>query len=154
MAAPRPAIQAAIAVSLLIAVPFIGSSEGKRNDPYIDMAGIPTVCYGETHVTMRHYTNAECLEMLHKSVEVYTTEVLRVTPALGEKPYVLAAVTSLTYNSGVDRYSSSSMAKLFAARQWKAGCEQFKKWVYVKGKVVKGLVNRRNKEYAICISHL
>ncbi len=151
MPSPRPAIAAVVAASLLISLPLISKSEGKRNDPYIDMAGIPTVCYGETHVKMRHYTDAECLDMLKKSVEGYTNEVLNVTPALSDRPWELAAATSLAYNTGVDRYKNSTMSKLFAQKKFSQGCSEFAKWVYVKGKKVKGLVDRRKREYAICI---
>lgn len=148
---PRPAISVGIAAALVIAVPFIGSSEGKRNDPYIDMAGIPTVCYGETNVKMRHYTDVECIAMLKKSVEGYATQVVAISPTLNDRTYELAATTSLAYNVGLGRYKQSTMAKLFAQKKWAAGCAELKKWVYVKGNKVKGLVNRRDKEYAICI---
>jgi len=35
-----------LAAALLIATPFIASHEGKRNDPYLDIAKVPSVCYG------------------------------------------------------------------------------------------------------------
>ena len=38
--------------ALLLAIPFIGGWEGKSNDPYNDIVGVKTVCYGETRVEL------------------------------------------------------------------------------------------------------
>ena len=47
----RPVIATGAALALALAVPKIATYEGKKNDPYKDLAGIPTVCYGETRNT-------------------------------------------------------------------------------------------------------
>ena len=51
-----------------IAAPFIGMWEGKRNNPYLDSVGVKTVCYGETRVPMRHYTDAQCTALLENAL--------------------------------------------------------------------------------------
>lgn len=150
----RPVIATGAALALALAVPNIARYEGKRNDPYKDLAGIPTVCYGETRVPMRHYTDAECLSLLNKAVKHFQGEVLKCSPELANRPYQLAATTSLAYNIGAKRYCSSTVAKRFKQGNWLSACENFKSWVYV-GKVKKqGLVNRRADEYRLCISHV
>ena len=46
----------------LIAV--VAQWEGKRNEPYQDIVGVWTVCYGETNTAMRRYSDGECKDML------------------------------------------------------------------------------------------
>ncbi len=48
----------------ILLIGLVGAWEGKRNDPYKDIVGVPTVCYGETRVQMRRYSDAECKDML------------------------------------------------------------------------------------------
>lgn len=155
MSKGRPALTAVVAASMLISVPFIAEKEGLRTDPYRDIAGIATVCYGETKVPMKKYTPAECKEMLEKSVEKYATPVLEMTPSLLNKPYALAAATSLAYNVGLTNYKNSTARKRFNAGNFAGGCAGIKLWdkARVNGKLqtVKGLVNRRADEYKICI---
>lgn len=152
----RPAITAVVAASMAISVPFIGEKEGLRTDPYKDIAGIPTVCYGETRVPMRRYTPEECKAMLSKAVEEFATPVLKLTPSLLNKPYALAAATSLAYNIGLPSYKNSTARKRFNAGNFAGGCSAIKLWdkAKVNGKLqtVKGLVKRRNDEYKICIN--
>jgi len=146
---------AALAATLLIATPFIGTWEGKVNDPYKDIAGIPTVCYGETRVPMRRYTDAECKEMLEEAVSEFAAPVLKATPTLADKPYALAAATSLAYNIGVGSYNGSTARKRFLKGDIKGGCSALRFWdkARVNGKLqtVKGLANRRTAEYNICV---
>jgi lysozyme len=54
------------AAALAISAPLVAKWEGKRNDPYRDIVGVPTVCYGDTRdVTMgRRVGDAECTDRL------------------------------------------------------------------------------------------
>lgn len=148
------------ALALLLAVPFIGQWEGKSNTPYKDIVGVETVCYGETRVKMRKYSNEECIEMLEKAVEKdFMNEVLKMTPTLKDRPYQLAAATSLAYNIGLSNYKGSTARRMFLAGRYKEGCEAFMRWVKVtkNGKLVevKGLVNRRRAEVKeLCLKDL
>ena len=99
---PAKVITTAIAAASAVAIPFIAGWEGKRNDPYSDIVGVKTVCYGETRVTMRRYTDAECLQMLNRAVtEDYMKPVLECTPILGYYPYALAMASSLVRASAL-----------------------------------------------------
>lgn len=67
MAVNKKAVTGGVAAAALtLAVPLIAKWEGKRNDPYRDIVGVKTVCYGETRVPMRPYSDAECTAMLRK----------------------------------------------------------------------------------------
>lgn len=143
------------AAALLLAVPFIAGWEGKSNDPYKDIVGITTVCYGETRVKMRRYTDEECKVMLEKAVDGFMQPVLKMTPTLQDRPYELAAATSLAYNIGLKNYENSSVRKQFNLGNFKQACNNFKLWNKARrmGRlvVVKGLVNRRAKETELCL---
>lgn len=136
----------------LIAV--VGSFEGKRNDPYRDIVGVPTVCFGETRVDMRHYSDAECEDMLANGLADFAEPVLRCTPGLkGHDPQLLAAV-SLAYNIGAANYCRSTVDRRFDAGNWKGACDAFLLWNRAGGREVAGLTKRRKQERAICIRGL
>jgi len=152
---PTLAITAALgSIGLLISVPFIASWEGLSTDPYRDIVGVQTVCYGETNVPMRRYTKEECDEMLKKSVSKYQDSVLACTPSLEGHPFQLAAATSLAYNIGPSAYCKSTAAKRFNAGDFKGGCEAMTWFTKAGGKTVQGLVNRRKSEYQLCVTYL
>jgi lysozyme len=140
------------AVAGLIAV--VAQFEGKSNDPYLDIVGVPTVCYGETRVDMRSYSDAECADMLADGLEDFAKPVLARNPELrGHDAQVLAA-TSLAYNIGSAAYARSTVAKKFSAGDWKGACNAFLAWRFAGGREIKGLKVRREKERAICLRGL
>lgn len=147
-----------LAAALLLATPFIASHEGKRNDPYLDIAKVPTVCYGETRVTMKRYTDEECLEMLDKAVKGFAEPIVKDVPSLAYNTPQLAAATSLVYNIGLGAWKGSTVRKKFIAGDYKGACNGFYAWrnIRVKGKLVesKGLVNRRKDETKLCLTGL
>lgn len=150
----KPFIGASIGASLILATPFIAGWEGKRNDPYRDIGGVQTVCYGETRVKMKRYSDKECLEMLDKAVGEFAEKVVEINPILANRPIQLAAATSLAYNIGINAYRGSTVARRFNSGDTKGACEAFKMWRMVKGKVSKGLVNRRQAEYTLCMTYV
>lgn len=144
----------AIAAATAIATPFVATWEGKSNDPYSDIVGVRTVCYGETRVEMRRYTDAECTAMLDKATRAFAKSVLECTPVLAYHPYQLAASTSLAYNIGASAYCKSTVARRFNAGDLRGGCDGFSAWVYAGGQRVKGLENRRREEAELCYTGL
>lgn len=142
----------ASAVAGLIAV--VAQWEGKRNDPYRDLVGVWTVCYGETRVAMRRYTDAECKDMLANGLADFAGPVLARNPELkGHDPQLIAA-TSLAYNIGPSAYARSSVARNFSDGRWYAACNAFMRYNMAGGCVSKGLVNRRAAERALCLRGL
>lgn len=151
---PKKSISAALAAALAIATPFVAGWEGKRNDPYADLIGKMTVCYGETNVQMRHYTDPECTAMLEDSLVGYAKPVLKRNPRLQYHPYQLAAATSLAYNIGNANYARSTVARRFDRGDYVGACNAMLMWNRAGGRVVKGLVNRRKAERALCLTGL
>lgn len=140
------------AAAMLIAA--VAAYEGKRNDPYLDLVNRATVCYGETRVQMRRYSDAECKDMLADGLADFAGPVLARNPELrGHDPQLVAA-TSLAYNIGNAAYAKSSVARLFSQRRWREACDAFLRWSYAGGKQVPGLLRRRQDERAICLRGL
>lgn len=130
---------------------MVAQFEGKSNDPYFDLIGVKTVCYGETRVQMRRYSDAECKDMLADGLADFAQPVLARNPELKDRPEMLAAATSLAYNIGAANYRKSSVAKKFSAKDWRGGCDAFLAWRFAGGREVAGLLNRRKHERAICL---
>jgi len=143
-----------IAAAIALAVPLIAQWEGHRNHVYRDIAGVLTVCNGHTGrdiVVNKVYTDDECNVLLADDIKSTVDGVLRVTPKIEDKTYILASVVSFSYNIGVSAYSHSSVARDFNAGNFAAGCKDMLKYVYAGGKYSRGLDNRRHAEYAICM---
>lgn len=138
---------AALCAAMVIAVPFVASKEGKRNDPYLDTVGVKTVCYGETNVPMRRYSDPECKIMFEQSLTTYGKAVLRCTPGIADRPRVLAAAISLAYNIGAAGYCRSTAARHFNAGRIADGCHAFMLW-----NRPREIIGRRTKERDLCLS--
>ncbi len=129
--------------------------EGTRTVPYKDMIGKWTVCTGETRVTMKRYTLAECRTFLHTAIRSdFGKGVLACTPQIAATVYQLGAAISVAYNIGIAGYCTSTMARQFNAGDWYSACDAFALWNKAGKVVVTGLVNRRNDEMRACFTLL
>jgi lysozyme len=133
---------------------MVAGWEGKKNDPYKDIVGVWTVCYGETEGPMRRFTDAECRAKLEDRLVDYAGPVLARNPELKGHDNQVVAASSLTYNIGAANYDKSTVAKRFSAGDWKGACDAFLMWNRAGGRVVKGLDNRRRAERAVCLTGL
>ena len=140
----------AAALMLAIVAPW----EGKRNDPYRDIVGVWTVCYGETRVAMRRYSDAECDDMLADGLGDFARPVLTRNPELRGHAPQLAAATSLAYNIGGQAYARSTVSRRFSEGRWRQACDAFRSWNRAGGRVVQGLVRRREAERQLCLREL
>lgn len=139
---------AALAVQLLVP-----QFEGKKNTPYIDVANVPTVCFGDTeHVVMgQRQSDAQCLARLERQLIAHAGPVLACTPGLRGRDGPTVAAVSLAYNIGTGAYCRSTVARRFNAGDWRGGCDAMLAWNRAGGRVVRGLVRRREAERAICL---
>lgn len=131
------------AAMLAIATPFVGEWEGKRNSPYADAVGVKTVCYGETRVEMRRYTDRECEELLAIGLTDFGSQVAQLSPGIERSPYEWAAHTSFAYNVGIGAYGRSSVRRLFNAGDRVGACRFMTQYKYAGGRVLAGLQYRR-----------
>lgn len=144
-------VGSASAAALLITM--VALFEGKSNDPYQDIVGVWTVCYGETQGPMRRFTDAECEQKLANALVRYALPVQQCADLKG-RPNQLVAASSLAYNIGTSAFCRSTAARKFKAGDLKGGCAAMLRWNMAGGKVVRGLTIRRQKEYNICMTGL
>lgn len=136
---------------------FIAPWEGKRNYAYIPIPGdVPTICYGSTSgVKMGDYkTDAECLALFQKEVGEFYAKIEHCMTNKAIPVSVQASMLELAYNVGTGAACKSTMFKLANAGKYRAACEELGKWVKAGGRVVNGLVTRRNASKAMCVRDL
>jgi lysozyme len=123
---------------------------------YLDIIGVPTACDGITKgIRMGQvYSPTQCTALLEQELISHAEPIIKCIPTLyGRDNQVIAAV-SLSYNIGAAGVCKSSIARLWNARQWRAGCDRFPLFNKAGGRVSKGLSNRRAQERAICVRGL
>lgn len=142
-----------VAAVIALISPFIQQQEGYAAKPYKDTGGVLSVCYGYTgpDIVSRTYSKAECNELSTKDIQIKTQNILKITPGLDRRPYVLAATISFVYNVGEGTYSKSSVARDFKAGQFKLGCTDMLKYTFIGKTYSQGLANRREREYNLCM---
>ena len=125
-------------------------------EAYLDIVKVPTACDGITKgvkMGMR-FTPAQCNDLLEEELIAHAEPIIRCVPALKGRTNQAIAAVSLSYNIGTAGVCKSSIAKLWNAGQWRAGCDRFPLFNKAGGRVIQGLVNRRARERAICVQGL
>lgn len=142
------------------AIPFVGRLEGLRLEAYQDVVGVWTVCYGETKGVKPgdQYTRAQCEAMLAAEILEYRAGLHRYFAAdtLGQRLPVWrdVAFASLAYNAGVPAIGKSTATRRLNAGNVAGACEAMTWWNKAGGRVIRGLVNRRTEERALCLRGL
>ena len=129
--------------------------EGFSSTPYLCPAGYWTIGYGTVYkpdgsrVTAAHpaISQETALAWLtHEITYNYMPTVLAVTPNVAKYPQVLGALTDFAYNLGGARYRASTLARYVRSEQWTEARAQLLLWNKGGGRVLPGLVRRRQAE--------
>jgi len=140
----------AVAVAAALARRF----EGLYLTPYLCPAGVPTIGYGATFyedgtkvlLTDKPITKERADGLLLWMVRsVYLPTVMQLCPHVNE-PNRLAALIDFTFNLGSGRLKSSTLRKKVNAQDWEAVPGELRKWVRGGGRILRGLVLRREAE--------
>jgi len=138
--------------AFMIAATLLGGKdglEGRRYTPYLDTAGILTVCDGHTGADIvggKTYTDADCDRLLNtdlKSVQQGVDSLVQVPLC----EYQRAALYSFAYNIGLTAFASSTLLKKLNAGDDAGAREELYRWVFTAGKKRPGLINRRETEF-------
>ena len=132
---------------------LIRQFEGCRLTAYLDPVGILTIGWGYTNnagygpgVTVGEtWTQAQADAMFEEGVLLFRGQVLRLLKRAA-KPNELGAMTSLAYNIGAYVFSRSTCLKRFNAGDTKGAAEALVWFNRADGKVMRGLVRRREAE--------
>ena len=142
--------------ALISGVTLVAPSESFRNETYLDPVGIVTSCAG--HVDSKQklgdvFTDEECLDKFAKDLLKADKDVdSAITVPL--TVWQRAALISFTYNVGETAMRNSSLVKQFNQGNYDRGCDMLLAWVYSKGKKLKGLEVRREKERQMCLGNV
>lgn len=129
---------------------LIKSFEGLRLLAYRDAIGVWTIGYGATRGVKpgMSVTKEQAERMLLNDVQRFEPEVERLVkvPLAGNQ---WDALVSFTYNLGAANLESSTLLRLLNRGDYAGAAEQFPRWNKAGGKVLPGLVRRREAERAL-----
>jgi lysozyme len=145
IAVPQAAVELAKQFEGFCRVP---KSDPGRAYPYVCPAGFWTIGYG-------HLCDAKHLPITMEEGEAYLTAdmedalraTLRFCPVLATEPEGrLAAIVDFTFNLGAGRLQASTLRRRVNQRDWVEAAKELRRWVYGGGKMLPGLVLRREAE--------
>lgn len=145
---PRAAVELAKRFEGFHRVP---KNDPDRAHPYLCPAGYWTIGYGHLCDPEHPPINqVEAEAFLAHDLSVALSDTLRLCPVLAtEQQNCLAAIVDFTFNLGSGRLQNSTLRRRVNQRDWPATAMELRRWVYGGGKVLPGLVARREAEAAL-----
>jgi lysozyme len=123
----------------------------RRAYPYICPAGYHTIGFG--HLCKPDHPpigEAEAEAYLASDLQTALAATLRYCPVLATEPERrLAAIVDFTFNLGAGRLQTSTLRQRVNQRDWTAAGQELRRWVYGGGRVLPGLVARREVEIGL-----
>jgi lysozyme len=154
--------------------------EGFRNKPYLCPAHIWTIGYGhvlyqeqirlpvvrvpDKHTPIirkemplkpednRVWSKEEINELFRVDVESFERGVLRLVPGCVSRQGSFDALVSISYNFGLGNLQRSTIRMRANRGDWEGAAEAFRAWTKGGGKVLPGLVKRREAEIALFLA--
>ena len=136
------------------AASIIAIFEGKKLKAYKDQAGVWTIGYGSTYNidenrkvkegdTIDDATALRWLKTITGNLQADIKKLVTVPVTQNQ----LDSLTSLAYNIGPSAFKNSTLLnRLNAGKSKVEVSDQFMRWVFVRGVMNQGLINRRSKE--------
>ena len=132
---------------------LIKQFEGLRLKAYLCPAGIWTIGYGHTSgVSPNSFiTIQEADEYLHRDVATIEMQLNKLNLILRQCQW--DAIVSFVFNVGIGNFKASTLlAKIRTNPDDNSIMDEFLRWVYANGKVMKGLQKRRLAEMKLYFS--
>lgn len=145
-------------MNLELAASLCKQFEGFRSKPYLCPANVATIGYGSTYyangtkVTLNDPLMSQEEAHLLLMVELehtYLPGVVRNCPILLTDERKCNSIVSWCYNLGVGRLQTSTLKRKINAQDWEGAKEQLMLWTKGGGKVLPGLLKRRQAECAL-----
>lgn len=151
----RGRLAAAIAAgsATLIASTLVGWFEGTVYTPYYDPGGVLTVCRGHTGpdiVPGKTYTEEECAELERRDIAIAEAGVDRQV-RVPLSPAMRGALIDFVFNVGESQFARSTLLRKLNAGDYAGACLEYERWRYQNGKVLRGLILRREAEMWTCM---
>lgn len=134
--------------------------EGLKTHAYLDVGGVPTVCFGYTGKDIdmnKIYSVDECRQKLVAQIQAKDTGILEcITVPIKQNEY--DAYTIFAYNVGVSGFCHSRANTLLSQNNHAGACKALATeangqpaWSFVNGKYISGLQKRRQFERDMCL---
>jgi lysozyme len=152
-------------------IQLIKSFEGCHNSPYRCPATLWTIGYGRVLYPdqarlknneragyplraehNRVFANDEIDALLEADLQRFEAGVLRLCPATSNSQCHLDSIVSFAFNVGLGNLQSSTLRMKYNCGDYDGAAEEFLKWNKAGGKVLNGLVRRREAERALFLS--
>ena len=138
---------------------LLGELEGIVLKPYKDSVGIPTIGIGSTYyedgtkvrMSDKAITNERAIQLAKNVVKSFEEQVNK-SILLPMTQNQFDAMVLLCYNIGKSGFAKSSVVRNFNLGNIQRAADSFLLWNKAGGRVVQGLVNRRNKERSLFLS--
>lgn len=146
------------ATAAYVGMDLTAPSEGLVLSPYSDPVGLKTACVGHLYtkkdVVKDKYTEEECMAIFAQDYKKHRAELDNVVKVPYASEWEREALTDFTFNNGIGNLKSSTLLSLVNQGKHKEACQQLVRWVFAKGKKLKGLVTRRDNTMPYCLGGL
>lgn len=138
-----------------VGVDLITSFEDTRTKAYDDGVGIWTIGIGTTVYPNGNKVKQGDTCTLEQVKSYFKHDLAKFETAVNESVAApinqnqFDALVSLTYNIGAGAFKDSALLKKLNKRDYQGAADQFLRWNKAGGKVMKGLVRRREAERAL-----
>lgn len=140
------------------AVNLIKKFESFQDKAYLCSAGKKTIGYGtrlDYHPEIKKgvcITEPKATELLRKDLDTLVTPVIKQNIKVKLKQNQIDALYSLIHNIGVNNFVNSNVLKLINKRRFTKMKKDWQEFQLADGRVLKGLVRRRQEELALFFS--
>jgi len=130
---------------------FIQFWEGFEDEAYLDTGGVWTIGYGTTKINGKRVTKGMTCTPEQASVWL-AHDVKWAEASVNDSVDVeinqnqFDALVSFTYNVGETAFETSTLLRKLNANDYIEAANQLLRWKYDNGRVIKGLLNRREAE--------
>jgi len=130
----------------------LAAHEGYVERAYQDVVGVWTIGFGTTE-NVRSGQTTDPVKALKRAL----TDAQKFEGALKEcvnvplHQYEYDAFISLAYNIGPGAFCKSTLVRKLNAGDYPGACQEILRWNRAGGKVVRGLVVRREQEHRLCV---
>ena len=143
--------------ALRIAASIADDFEGLRLEAYHDVVGYPTIGYGrllsrEPWADLALWAPLESREQAFEMLRVDMTRALNSVWRLILLPlndHQEAALADFAFNCGGGNLQASTLRRVVNRGEFDEAPRQFRRWVFARGRKLRGLVRRREAEAAL-----
>ena len=141
------------------AIDLIKQFEGFRPEAYQDSVGVWTIGYGTTIINGQPVkqgmtiTQDQALQLVQQEVNKLWSKIESILK-VKINDNQMNALVDFAYNLGFGSLKNSTLMRLVNESKFDEAANQFPRWVYAGGKVLPGLVRRREAERQLFLQNV